>query len=72
MATPPQPGLIPDSLRCQTPDCPNPIAVVVTRLEDSEADMLCMSCNMAFWLRVLQQAGQMGVLPDLEQTAPAG
>jgi methanogenic corrinoid protein MtbC1 len=51
-----------DGVRCQTIGCNNAVAVVVTRLEDNEADMLCMSCNLAFWLRVLQQAEQNGLI----------
>lgn len=61
---------VPDSLLCQTPDCPNPIAVVVTRLDDHEADALCQSCNMIFWLAVLQQAAEAGLIAPLAQTAP--
>ena len=63
---------LPDSLKCQTPECPNPVAVVVVRLEDSEADMLCMTCNFAFWLRVLQQATEDGTIPSLAETATTG
>lgn len=72
MPTDQLPVQLPDSLRCQTPDCPNPIAVVITRLEDSEADMLCMACTMVFWLRVLQQAEANGLLPQLSETATTG
>jgi hypothetical protein len=69
MGSPPQADGLPDSLRCQTPDCPNPIAVVITRLEDSEADMLCMSCCMIFWTAVLRQAAENGTLPVLAEPA---
>jgi hypothetical protein len=72
MVSPPMPAQIPDHLRCQTPECPNPIEVVVTRLEDSEADMLCMPCTMIFWLKVLQQAGESGLIPQLASPAPGG
>lgn len=46
--------------------------MVVTRLDDSEADMLCQSCNMLFWLAVLQQAAANGLIAPLDQNAPAG
>lgn len=68
----PPPAPLPDSLVCQTPGCSNAIAVVITRLEDSEADMLCMTCNFAFWLRVLQQATQDGTIPSVAEPATTG
>jgi hypothetical protein len=69
--TSPEPAAsLPDHLRCQTPDCPNPIAVVVTWLDDSEADMLCQTCNMAFWAAVLTKAAEAGYLGDMAQIAP--
>lgn len=69
MGSPQDPAGLPASLTCQTPGCSNPIAVIVTRLEDSEADMTCMSCTMAFWAAVLLQAQQSGVLPGVAETA---
>lgn len=56
---------------CQTPGCPNDFAVVVVRVDSSETDMLCESCNLAFWLAVLQQAAEQGVI-SLDAPAPAG
>jgi hypothetical protein len=58
----------PDFLTCQTPDCNRPIEVVITRIVDSEADMLCQPCCMAFWAAVLKQAIDSGAI-DLAEPA---
>jgi hypothetical protein len=63
---------VPESLQCQTAGCGNAIAVVITRIEDNEADILCMSCCMAFWASVLQQAVENGTLQVLADTASGG
>jgi hypothetical protein len=72
MASPVPAASLPDALVCQTPECPNAVSVVVTRLEDHEADALCMTCCMAFWASVLQKAAEAGLLGTVEQNAPSG
>jgi hypothetical protein len=69
---PDQEPAIPDQLYCQTEGCPNPISVVMTRLEDHEADMLCMTCCMAFWTAVLGKVAQRQDTPAVAETADPG
>lgn len=64
-----EPGVTRDH-KCQTPQCPNDFSVIMIRVDDSETDMLCETCTLAFWLAVLQKANETGVLPG-EGTPPA-
>lgn len=59
---------------CQTPECPNDFAVIITRVDEGTSEFLCDGCNLAFQLAVLQQMAADGtiVLPaSVTQDQPA-
>ena len=47
---------------CQTPDCPNDFAVITVDLDTGESTFLCHSCQLAFWLAILQKMADEGTL----------
>lgn len=47
---------------CQTPTCPNDFAVVTVDLDTGESTFLCQSCQLAFWLAILQKMSEEGTL----------
>lgn len=57
---------------CQTPGCPNDFNVITIRVDDSEINMLCEGCNLAFNLAVLQRLGEQGMLTAPDTEPPAG